>query len=284
MSSQVLPVWHPPGRKAMKVTKLGLAFACAGMGMLPDMPGVFAAANDAFDPLLDGGPVCGARTSGQPAIIRALVLTKTETAPFQPVPAAPAMGEAPVLYENLGALTFKAGASSRKAQAWFDQGVRLAFAFKHVEAQRAFREAQKLDPKCALCFWGEALILGPNINIPMMPEANAPALAALAKAVELAPQAPPRDRALIAALEKRYSTDPKAVRAELDGAYAQAMGDVARRFAGDDTVQVLYAEALMDTQPWDYWEAGGTKAKGNGATIVDTLTMYHYRARLCTLR
>ena len=74
----------------MKPTKLWLALACAGIGILPGMPGASSAANDAFDPLLDGGPVCGARTSGQPAIIRALVLTKTETAPFQPVPAAPA--------------------------------------------------------------------------------------------------------------------------------------------------------------------------------------------------
>ncbi len=215
---------------------------------------------------------CAVRSrGGQPPILRALILAKAETAPFQPVPAQPAMGEAPVLYENLGTLTFKAGTSNRRAQAWFDQGVRLSFAFNHAEAQRAFREAQKLDPKCALCFWGEALILGPNINVPMMPEANPPALAALAKAVELAKAAPPRDRALIAALAQRYSSDPKAVRADLDAAYAKAMGDVAQRFPRDDTVQVLYAEALMDTQPWDYWEAGGAKPKGNGAAIVGTL-------------
>jgi len=200
-----------------------------------------------------------------------LILAKAETAPFQPVPAQPALGEAPVLYENLGTLAFKAGTANPRAQAWFNQGVRLSFAFNHAEAQRAFREAQKLDPKCALCFWGEALILGPNINVPMMPEANPPALAALAKAVELANGAPPRDRALIAALEKRYSSDPNSVRADLDAAYAKAMEDVARRFPADDTVQVLYAEALMDTQPWDYWEAGGAKPKGNGAALVDTL-------------
>ena len=96
-------------------------------------------------------------------MLRNFILAKTETAPFQPVPAEPAMGEAPVLYDNLGKLTLKAGTHNAKAQAWFDQGLRLAFGFNHAEAQRAFREAQKLDPRCALCFWGESLILGPNI-------------------------------------------------------------------------------------------------------------------------
>jgi len=251
--------------------KLRLALASAGICAFVTWPGAPGAGNDTFDPLLDGGALCVQEAAGPPAVLRALVLAAAETAPFQPVPAKPAMSEAPVLYENLGTLRFKAGTSNPRAQAWFDQGVRLSFAFNHAEAQRAFREAQKLDPKCALCFWGEALILGPNINVPMMPEANPPALAALAKAFEQEQSAPPRDRALIAALAKRYSSDPKAVRADLDAAYAKAMEDVARRYPADDTVQVLYAEALMDTQPWDYWEAGGTKPKGNGAAIVDTL-------------
>ncbi len=255
----------------MTSKNLRLALVSAGICTFTMWPGAPGARNGTFDPLLDGGPLCGPQSGGQPPMLRALILAKAETAPFQPVPAQPAMGEAPVLYENLGTLTFKAGTSNRRAQAWFDQGVRLSFAFNHAEAQRAFREAQKLDPKCALCFWGEALILGPNINVPMMPEANPPALAALAKAVELEKSAPPRDRALIAALAQRYSSDPKAVRADLDAAYAKAMGDVAQRFPRDDTVQVLYAEALMDTQPWDYWEAGGAKPKGNGAAIVGTL-------------
>src|SRR4030095_28708 len=141
------------------------------------------------------------------------------------------MGEKPVLYDNLGKLTFKAGTNNAKAQAWFDQGIRLAFGFNHAEAQRAFREAQKLDPRCALCFWGESLVLGPNINVPMMPDANPPALAALAKSVELAETAPARDRALIEALAKRYSGDPRADRATLAKAYADAMQAVAARFS-----------------------------------------------------
>jgi tetratricopeptide (TPR) repeat protein len=122
-----------------------------------------------------------------------------------------------------------------------------------------------------MCWWGEALILGPNINVPLMPEANAPALAALAKAVALKDRATPRERALIEALEKRYASDPKAERAALDAAYADAMRDVAARYPNDMTIATLAAEAAMDTQPWDYWEAGGAKGKGRGDYIVATL-------------
>lgn len=255
----------------MQPKRIRLALAVAGIGALAVTPASGIGGSDAFDPLLDGGAFCGPPAGGQPAVLRALILAKTETSPFQPVPPKPAMGETPVLYQNLGTLTFRAGTANARTQAWFDQGMRLSFAFNHAEAQRAFREAQKVDPNCALCYWGEALILGPNINVPMMPEANAPALAALAKAIELAPKAPVRDRALIEALAKRYSSDPKAERAALDAAYASAMESVATRYPADDTVLALYAEALMDTQPWDYWEAGGTKPKGNGAALVATL-------------
>jgi tetratricopeptide (TPR) repeat protein len=122
-----------------------------------------------------------------------------------------------------------------------------------------------------MCFWGEALILGPNINVPMAPEANAPALEALRRAVELKARATPRERALIEALEKRYAADPSVARATLDAAYADAMAEVAARFPADTTIATLAAEAAMDTQPWDYWEAGGTKPKARGGYIVRTL-------------
>ena len=216
--------------------------------------------------------ICGPRVSGQPSLLKTLVAatTKTETAPFQPQAMQAASGDAPI-YRNLGALSFNAGTRVSQAQSYFNQGVRLAFAFNHAEAQRAFQAAQRLDPECAMCFWGEALILGPNINAPMVPEANGPALAALARATELKAKAAARDRAMIEALATRYSADPKAERAVLDGAYADAMKEVAARFPADDTVQALYAEAAMDTQPWDYWEAADARPKGRGAEIVRAL-------------
>jgi tetratricopeptide (TPR) repeat protein len=251
-------------------------FAClAACGLVTTAVPVGSAQGDEppgnADPLLaPEGRLCGAASGGPPALLKAFILARTETAPFQPAPMKAAESEPP-LFEGLGSLSLKVGTTVPAAQRYFDQGLRLAFGFNHAEAQRAFRAAQARDPSCAMCFWGEAYILGPNINVPMMPEAQAPALAAVAKAVALAKKAPARDRALIDALSKRYSSDPKAERAALDGAYADAMGQVAARFPGDPTILALHAEAMMDTQPWDYWEAAGAKPKGRGAAIVSTL-------------
>jgi tetratricopeptide (TPR) repeat protein len=225
-----------------------------------------------FDPVLEPGAFCTPGGSGgKPALLKNLVLARTETAPFQPVAPQPVLSERPVLYRDLGKLHFPVRTREPAARPWFEQGMLLAYGFNHAEAQRAFREAQRLDPECALCFWGEALVLGPNINAPMRPEAVAPAMAALARARELSARAPARERALIEALATRYSADPAADRASLDRAYADAMREVARRHPSDDNVRVLFAEALMDTQPWDYWEAGGAKPKGAGAEIVAQL-------------
>lgn len=224
-----------------------------------------------FDPLLDfPAAVCGPQAAGKPRLLQALVLAQAETKPFPPqaMKAAPGM---PPLYVNLGSLGLKAGTESNEAQAYFDQGLRWAFAFNHAEAQRAFRAAQELDPAFALAYWGEAFVLGPNINAPMLPEAIAPARAALEKAMQLAPNAPAKDRAMIAALETRYSSGPDADRAALDVAFADAMKAVADAFPDDDTLAVLYAESVMDTQPWDYWDASGTTAKGRAAEVLATL-------------
>ncbi|MEO8485291.1 MAG: hypothetical protein ABI585_03040 [Betaproteobacteria bacterium] len=230
-------------------------------------------ADDFHDPLLsDPASICGPATGGSPAVLRTLALAaaKSETTPFQPAPMKAVEGDPP-LYANLGSLAFRVSTRSGRAQAYVDQGMRLAFGFNHAEAQRAFRAAQRIDPACAMCWWGEALILGPNINLPMAPEANEPALATLARAVALKDRATPRERALIDALARRYSADAQAGRAALDAGYADAMQEVAARFPGDTTIATLAAEAAMDTQPWDYWEAGGARPKGRGAFILDTL-------------
>jgi tetratricopeptide (TPR) repeat protein len=254
----------------MKKTRLVLALGAAGL--VTGFAYTAADAGDAwFDPVLQPGALCVPRAAGQPALLRSLVLAKAETAPFQPVPARPAMEQAPQLYKDLGRFDFPIQARDAKVRAWFNQGMVLAFGFNHAEAQRSFREAQKIDPACAMCYWGEALVLGPNINAPMMPETIAPANAAIEKAVMLSGTASAREQALIAALRQRYSADPMADRAALDGAYADAMGEVAARYPSDDTIKVLYAEAIMDTQPWDYWEAGGTKPKGQAGKAVAAL-------------
>ena len=250
----------------LALTACGLATAAIPASLLKDNE-----ASGIADPLLQpGGRLCGPAAGGPPPLLKAFILAKTETAPFQPAPMKAAESEPP-LYAGLGTLSMKVGTRVPQAQRYFDQGLRFAFAFNHAEAQRAFRAAQARDPACAMCWWGEALVLGPNINAPMMPEAQAPALAALAKALEHAKKAPARDRALVEALAKRYSDDPKADRAALDAAYADAMGRVASRWPDDPTILALHAEAMMDTQPWDYWEAAGARPKGRGAAIVAAL-------------
>lgn len=227
----------------------------------------------AFDPLLsEPGGLCRPSAAGRPVLLQALLAAapKSETQPFQPAVMKAAAGDVPV-YTDLGRMSFKLGHASPRVQAYFDQGLRLAFAFNHAEAQRAFQAAQKLDPGCGLCFWGEALVLGPNINVPMQAEANAPAWVALGHAVALKDRLPPRERVLIEALQARYKAEPPADRAPLDAAYADAMKRVAAQFRGEDLMHVLAAEAAMDTQPWDYWEAAGAKPKGRTADIVAAL-------------
>jgi hypothetical protein len=122
-----------------------------------------------------------------------------------------------------------------------------------------------------MCYWGEALVLGPNINAPMEPDAAAPAMAAIARAKELAATTKPHEQALIDALAQRYAADPDVDRRALDSAYAEAMMDVAKRYPNDTEIAVLTAEALMDLSPWDYWQAGGTEPKGHTAEIVRML-------------
>ncbi len=181
---------------------------------------------------------------------------------------------APPLWDDLGSLHYPITTASPQAQQYFDQGLRLTYGFNHAEARRAFHQAQQLDPACALCYWGEALVLGPNINAPMTADANPPALEALAKAQAAASGASAKEQALIAALAKRYSADPQAERPTLDRAFADAMVAVAAAYPDDQEIAVLTAEALMDTQPWDYWEYGengATTPKGRAGEMIPLL-------------
>nr|WP_298412680.1 tetratricopeptide repeat protein [uncultured Halomonas sp.] len=175
------------------------------------------------------------------------------------------------LYEGLGARSYEITTRNPRAQAYFDQGLKLAWGFNHAEARRAFREAQRLDPGCAMCFWGEAFVLGANINDAMHDEAIAPAFEAITQALALKDEATPKEQALIEVLAKRYAEDSNTDRAALDQAWADAIRTVAQRYPGDADIQVLYADALMNLQPWDYWEADGVTPKGYAADIVATL-------------
>lgn len=166
------------------------------------------------------------------------------------------------LIEGMGKVHLPITTGNPLAQRHFDQGLTLAYGFNHAAAIQSFREAQRLDPGCAMCWWGEALAHGPNINLPMDANSVDEAVAALKRAAALAGNARPAERALIAALGNRYSAEAGADRAALDMLYANAMLDVAKRFPEDDQIALLAAEAVMDTRPWDYWEPDGLTPKG----------------------
>src|SRR6516165_8786778 len=213
-------------------------------------------------------------TAERTNIVLRLAQARTEVPPTEMKAAVPAPAFAdsePPLWDGLGFVTYKISTSSAEAQAYFDQGLRLAYAFNHGEAQRAFRKAQKLDPSCAMCFWGEALVLGPNINLPMQENAVGPAFAAVQRALALSTNANPREQALIVALATRYTQEPKADRAPLDAAYAAAMGKLAADFPDDNEIALLYAEAVMDLSPWNYWQPGGHEPNPQSVPIVPTL-------------
>jgi tetratricopeptide (TPR) repeat protein len=209
---------------------------------------------------------------------------KQTTAPGAAGPGEHAMAHVPAtvadwakgaqLFEGLGESHRKITTSSDEAQKYFDQGLRLLWAFNHDESTRSFAKAAELDPNCAICYWGVALTVGPNYNLPVMIEPRARvAWAAVQEAQKNAPQASPVEQALITALAKRYPSaqplDPSNSAPVLT-AYAQAMKAVAQEYPDDLDVQTLYAESLMNIHAWKLWTADGKPEQGT-EEIVATL-------------
>jgi tetratricopeptide (TPR) repeat protein len=186
-------------------------------------------------------------------------------------------GSHPQLFQGLGSHHREVSHATAGGQKYFDQGLTFAFAFNHDEAIRSFTEAARLDPECAMNWWGIALCNGPHINNPEMDEQHSKAAwEALQKAKSLSGKAAPVEQALITALESRY-VDPAGKlplkpqdRAPVDKAYAQAMFKVNKQFPSDSDVGTLYAESMMDLRPWDLWDLDGTPRPETGE-IVKTL-------------
>jgi tetratricopeptide (TPR) repeat protein len=174
------------------------------------------------------------------------------------------------LYDNLGTLHSPITTRNRLAQQYFDQGLRLVYAFNHEEAIRSFEEAARLDPKAAMPHWGTALALGPNINAPMDRDQERRAYEAVQKAKARASQASPRELAYIDALALRYSIASEADRKSLDRTYADAMRKLSQQYPEDSDAATLFAEALMDLRPWDFWTREGKPQPGT-QEIVATL-------------
>lgn len=176
------------------------------------------------------------------------------------------------LFPGLGGFHRKITTRSPLAQRYFDQGMRFVWAFNHDEATRSFAKAAQIDPRCASCWWGIALTLGPNYNMPLMAEARARAgWDAVRRARANARRATPVERALIAAVAERFAgpapVDPTNS-APLLKAYVEAMRGAAARFPNDPDVQTLFAEGLMNTNPWKLWNAGGTPGPGTPEIVA----------------
>jgi tetratricopeptide (TPR) repeat protein len=174
------------------------------------------------------------------------------------------------LFDNLGNYSRKVTTSSPRAQLYFDQGLRLQYGFNPEEGHRAFKEAAKLDPDCAMAYWGIALSLGSNINVPRLPDQELEAYEAIQKALALAPKASPVERDFIAALATRYNPKAGADGKALDIAYAQAMKGLSQKYPDDLDAATLYAESLMDLHPWQLWTNDGTP-QSDTPEIVSTL-------------
>ncbi|MFL2537341.1 MAG: hypothetical protein ACJ0RQ_14185 [Candidatus Azotimanducaceae bacterium] len=180
------------------------------------------------------------------------------------------------LFEGMGEFSMPITTADPDAQRYFDQGMVLAFAFNHAESVRSFKAAQTLDPSCSMCFWGEALAIGPNINVTskgkviMSPAERTAAFSAITQALKLASGASPREQAYIQALASRYNGDPDTPRAPLDEAWAQAMGKVSETYPSDLTAAAIHAEALMNTMPWNYW-SDDLKAKPATQVVIANL-------------
>jgi len=180
-------------------------------------------------------------------------LAHTQTNPQNDVQSTALPGQTAPRLQNLGDHKFPVTTNSARAQLFINQAMMLVYGFNHAEATRSFSEAARLDPNCAMAYWGMALVLGPNINMAMPPEAEPRAYAMIQKALAHKKYASEKERAYIDTLAQRYSGDEKPDRPALDRAYAGAMRELRDRYPNDLDIATLSAEAVMDLRPWNYW-------------------------------
>lgn len=194
-------------------------------------------------------------------LLHYLLTTLLGLSPASATPAADTVrGDTPLapVLTGLGTLHHPVSTTNADAQRFFDQGLRLLYAFNHPESLRAFKEAARLDPTLAMAHWGQAMALSPNLNAPMTHENGRLAYAAVQQARTLAPKASAAERALIDALAARLPADGAGDAAALGKAYAEAMARVAEAHPQDPDVQTLLADAIMNTMPWDYYQKDGS--------------------------
>ena len=174
------------------------------------------------------------------------------------------------LFENIGEHHHPITTDSELAQRYFDQGLMFAYGFNHAEAKRSFLAAAEADPGCAMCWWGAAWVLGPNINVAMDPEKAPEAWEYLQRAASVFDDETAREQHYVSALQERYGPEPLEDRSPRDAAFARVTGRLAELHPDDLDAQVLHAEALMNTMPWDYWQEDGSP-KPATKTVLATL-------------
>ncbi len=178
--------------------------------------------------------------------------------------------QSPVLMEGLSDHHHPVSTSSPEAQKFFDQGLRLIYAFNHDEAERAFRRAAELDPKMAMAWWGVSFAVGPNYNLPVDAAREKIAYDAVQKALALSAAGPEQERAYVEALAKRYTNDTNPDYPQLARTFVDAMRQLSQRYPDDLDAATLFAESLMNLRPWELWNKDGTPAPGT-AEIVSVL-------------
>ncbi len=258
------------GRQRLGLIALTAAGITAATAFAPSFTiGKDSSSVEVFEPLQYTTALCGrSTTDGFNARRRPFMLAAKAYAAGQPE--AVLDPNAPRIWPGLGTASMSISTDKPEAQFFFNQGLRLIYAFNHAEAIKAFQWAQQKDPDCAMCYWGEAFSLGPNINAPMDPEAVGPAYQLARKAKNLARNATDKEKALTAALLKRYSASRTGNRASLDATFADTMSAVADQFPADDDIAALAVEAMMDAQAWDYWDSA-LRPKGRTARIMSLL-------------
>jgi tetratricopeptide (TPR) repeat protein len=175
------------------------------------------------------------------------------------------------LYDGFGGYPRTISTNSPDAQRWFDQGIQLLYGFNHDEAIRSFREAARIDDSCAMAWWGVAYASGLHINNPEMTEQQSrQGWEASREALRRLEGTTPVEQALILAVASRYEWPIPEDRGPLDVAYAESMEQAWAWYPDDPDVGALFAESLMNLQPWDLWEAGGVP-KGRTLEIAATL-------------
>jgi len=222
---------------------------------------------EALDPTRPGRLACRGFFDSASTLDRRLSLAQDYAAKLG------ASGGSIRLFDHIQPNEIPATGLSADARRYFDQGVALVYGFNHKAAIRSFAQAARIDPSCAMCWWGIALANGPNINAGMDDAANLAALAALERAEQMGEGLSPLERSLIAAQKLRYSASSEAERASLDAQYADAMLGLAKANPANDDLHILAAEAAMNTRPWDYWteDKQAQPRIGEAVSLIETV-------------